>query len=313
MRSFALLVVVFVVFSVSVFAADKDVISVLDFNVNNITKSEMQIFTDFIASHIVNTQKYRVIDRMQRDSILKEIEFSLKDCSDESCQLKIGKMLAANLIIVGSLGKVSDLFIINIKLIQVQSGETVRSKSNTYDNMNALIKDSENLTLDLLGMKKAQSTEIAETKDTTWKDVGTADNKKSVQLKSDEQKPNKKQLFFDVATGVVAENGVDGVELDLAVRYTFFDFLSPGIGVLVGYQFSSFLQQPGIKFGVHGKIAFRFSDAFGVAIGFKGLPDYIDYFGGPSVTLYIFNFMISGAFNVMSPGGAFCIDLGYSF
>ena len=35
------------------------------------------------------------IEVSQRDNILKEMEFSLSGCSDESCMLEVGKMLSA--------------------------------------------------------------------------------------------------------------------------------------------------------------------------------------------------------------------------
>lgn len=90
------------------------VITVLDFQASGISEGEITIFTDFIASHIVGTGKYTVIDRMQRRAILEEIEFSNADCTDEACQLEIGKLLSASQIIVGSLGKFGAKYILNI-------------------------------------------------------------------------------------------------------------------------------------------------------------------------------------------------------
>ncbi len=92
-------------------ANEKSSISVLDFKASGISDAELVVFVDYITSHIVSTGLYRVIDRSQRESILKEIDFSLQDCTDEACQVEVGRLLAAKAIVIGSLGKLGGQFI----------------------------------------------------------------------------------------------------------------------------------------------------------------------------------------------------------
>ena len=89
---------------------EKPLISVLDFRTSGISEAEVEVFVDFLSSHIIETNRFRVIDRMQRQALLKEMEFSYEDCTDESCQLEIGRLLAANQIVVGSVGRVGERF-----------------------------------------------------------------------------------------------------------------------------------------------------------------------------------------------------------
>jgi hypothetical protein len=133
------------------FAKDnKPIISVLDFDASGISSSEARVIVDFITSHIVETDKYIVIDRMQREANLEEIEFSYQDCSDEECQIEIGRLLSANQIVIGSLGKVGNRYILNIRLILVETGETLRSVSEKYSNIDSLVDESEKLVSQLL-------------------------------------------------------------------------------------------------------------------------------------------------------------------
>jgi hypothetical protein len=138
-------------------AQDKPSISVLDFRVTGIATAEAELFVDFMSSHIVRTGKYRVIDRMQRQSLLQEIEFSKTECSDEKCQLEIGRLLSASQIIVGSIGKVGDWFLLNMKIIAVETGETLRTASEKYQTLNALIEDTERLAFALVGVGPVQT------------------------------------------------------------------------------------------------------------------------------------------------------------
>ncbi|GAH07193.1 unnamed protein product, partial [marine sediment metagenome] len=147
-------------------AQDKDepfIISVLDFELSGISKNEMRIFTDYISSHIVSTGKYTLIDRRHRISILEEIEFSYQDCIDEACQLEIGKLLSANFIVVGSLGKIGDRYILNMRLIEIETGKAITTSSKVYGSMNALVDDSMMMTFELLGeeVPEVLKTEIA--------------------------------------------------------------------------------------------------------------------------------------------------------
>jgi len=131
--------------------ADTQIISVLDFNTTGISKAEVEIFVDYLCVHIVRTGRYRLIDKMQRESLLREMEFSYEDCTDESCQLEIGKLLAANQIVVGSIGKVGERYLLTIKLIDVETGEAVKTGSEKYNDLNQLIDDSERLATEFVG------------------------------------------------------------------------------------------------------------------------------------------------------------------
>jgi TolB-like protein len=130
--------------------ATQPIITVMDFTGSDVSQSELALFSDFITSHIVQTAQYTVVDRMQRQALLEEIEFSNSDCADERCQLEIGRILAADSIIVGSLGRFGGRFILNIKLIDVETGGTANATSRTYVSLDELLEDSQSLTLQLL-------------------------------------------------------------------------------------------------------------------------------------------------------------------
>ena len=140
--------------------AEKPIITILDFQLSNVSKEEGTVIVDFLMSYIVETQDFRVIDRKERAAILEEIEFSVSDCTDEDCQIHIGQLLSANQIIVGSFGRVEDRCILNIKLLDVQTGETIRTKSEKYKSMNTLIDDSKRLILDFIKGELQDSKDI---------------------------------------------------------------------------------------------------------------------------------------------------------
>ena len=132
-------------------AQEISTIAVLSIDATVISRDEARVFEDYLSSHLVQTGKYRVIDRKQREVMLEEAKFATSGMGDEREQLEIGKLLSAEYIIVGSLGKLGSSIILNLKLIQVETGSTNATASETYRNMDADIKNSKKLVLSLLG------------------------------------------------------------------------------------------------------------------------------------------------------------------
>lgn len=136
-----LLFILILVFSFTLSAQDKVVITVLDFSVNNISKSDMNSIISLFSSALFRTGKYTVIDVSRRDEILKELQFSLSGCSDESCQLQIGKMLSAEQIVVGDIGNIGNRYILTSKILETETGKTLKTSDGIYKDLDALIDD----------------------------------------------------------------------------------------------------------------------------------------------------------------------------
>ena len=124
-------------------------ITVLDFSIENMPKSDGRLIVDLVFSALVSARKFRVLDRGQRDNILKEVEFSLSACADEKCQLEIGRLLAADRIVVGSLGKVGQRYILNAKMLDVRTGEAVSTAYKLFGTLEQLVDGAEEVALTL--------------------------------------------------------------------------------------------------------------------------------------------------------------------
>jgi len=119
--------------------ADLPWIAVLDFNIENIPKNEGAVIVDLLGSSLYKTKKFRVLERSQQEKVLQEIEFSLSDCTDVACQIEVGKLLAADNIVVGSLALLASRYIVDVKLIRVKTGETISVSSTIYKNLDNLL------------------------------------------------------------------------------------------------------------------------------------------------------------------------------
>jgi tetratricopeptide (TPR) repeat protein len=114
-------------------------VAVLGFQIENLPASEGKLILDLLTSALVGTRRFRVLDRSQQEAVLREIEFSLSDCADEKCQIEAGRLLAADQIVVGSLGRVGQRYVISAKLLEVQSGEVLGSAYQVYRSLEELV------------------------------------------------------------------------------------------------------------------------------------------------------------------------------
>ncbi|MBN1648149.1 MAG: hypothetical protein JW874_08960 [Spirochaetales bacterium] len=121
------------------------IISVLDLKVENMPESEGRLISDLLGSTFISATSVRVIGREQREQIMKEMEFSMSGCVDEACQLEIGRLLAADGIVIGSIGNVGNRYILNIKLLDVQTSEAISTSYKIFKSLDALVDGCEKI------------------------------------------------------------------------------------------------------------------------------------------------------------------------
>ena len=147
---------------VNAYSQEKPTVSVLDFETNNISKMDMGTILAFLNSALFDTGNYRVIEMDQRDTILEEMEFSLSGCTDESCQVEIGRLLSAQYIVVGDLASIGGRFSLTARMISVETSETVSTTKGIYPDMGTLMDHMLVLALELAGEKEKAAQLAAE-------------------------------------------------------------------------------------------------------------------------------------------------------
>jgi hypothetical protein len=110
----------------------KENIAVLDLEPRGgLSADEILSISDRLRGELIGTGRYTVIERAQMDAILKEQGFQQTGvCSDASCIVQVGQLLAVHKMVGGSIGKVGKAYSINLKIIDVQSGKIERQVSD---------------------------------------------------------------------------------------------------------------------------------------------------------------------------------------
>jgi TolB-like protein len=110
-----------------------------------------------LQQFIVNSKRYKVVDRSRTDQITKSHKFDRDGMVDTSKVKEIGKMLQADMVCVSELRKEEGAFLVTCSLIDVESGEVTASAYELVEGDTAQqVKDAINLAAKtMLGMEGA--------------------------------------------------------------------------------------------------------------------------------------------------------------
>jgi Curli production assembly/transport component CsgG. len=109
-------------------------IAVLDLEPRGgLSASEIESISDRLRGELISTGKYVVLERSQMDAILKEQGFQQTGvCSEASCIVQVGQLLAVHKMVGGSIGLVGKAFSVNLKVIDVATGKIERQYSDDF-------------------------------------------------------------------------------------------------------------------------------------------------------------------------------------
>jgi TolB-like protein len=112
--------------------AEKAQIAVSDLENRGVTKEEALIITDAIASEFLNTRMVRVMERSQMQAVLGEQGFQQSGaCNSNECAVQMGQMLGIDYLVVGSVGKLGTVYVLNLRLLDMATAEILYTKNLT--------------------------------------------------------------------------------------------------------------------------------------------------------------------------------------
>ena len=120
------------------------IVAVTSFEGRKVDSEDTKTLSDALSDNLVKSGKVRVIERMQIDLILREQGLQTSGaCDNQSCAVEMGKILGVSRIIVGSISRIGAIYSMNVKMVDVQTGEILKSASqNSADRIDLLLTKS---------------------------------------------------------------------------------------------------------------------------------------------------------------------------
>jgi hypothetical protein len=118
-------------FSINLFAADeaqKITIAIADFKAVNVDESRVEVVRGVILDEVIRTGKFDVVEREVLTRVLKEQQVSSSDLFDPKKAVKIGQLLSAKGIIVGSIVRIDNEIHIQARYVSILTGRIASSE-----------------------------------------------------------------------------------------------------------------------------------------------------------------------------------------
>lgn len=132
---------------------DRDSYAVLDIEGRGISIIEANSLTDRLRSYMVQTNVVTVVERGAMQQILQEQDFQLSGCTSDECAVEVGQLLGVTKMVSGSVGKFGATFTIDLKIVDVETGEIERSVIRDYrGELDGLLGEMNTVAHELVGL-----------------------------------------------------------------------------------------------------------------------------------------------------------------
>ena len=123
---FPILCIVYILsifFASLVLAQAKITIAVLNFEPKNISIETAEAVSDILSTELFNTNRFQVVERKAVAKIFEEHKLQMSGVTDMDQAAQIGQLLNVQKIMIGSVSKLGSTYIINTRLVNVETGE----------------------------------------------------------------------------------------------------------------------------------------------------------------------------------------------
>jgi uncharacterized protein (TIGR02145 family) len=112
----------------------KTAIAVMPVETRALDADAVDVLTSTLSTELVNTGTVRVMERSQMEKILQEQGFQKSGaCDGSECAVEIGKILTVDRIVLGNVGRFGNAYSLSLRMVDVQSGEVLRSVSKNIE------------------------------------------------------------------------------------------------------------------------------------------------------------------------------------
>jgi len=226
-NSIVIILLLFILLAVHANAETKKTIAVLDFESIGSEEHLGKAVSEIMRTELIDTNRYLVVERAQISKALSEQKLQMYGLIDDKSAIELGKMLGADLIVIGSVVKIGTSYTINSRIIDTKTGEAKLGKNVTGSDLNLLTTLSRNLLDNLFGpMRKDRKSEIGESMRGGDKSglrilkalYGAGEAQRDV-TESLKQRISNGQVAINVSNEVFGNDPIPGVWKALIVRY----------------------------------------------------------------------------------------------
>lgn len=101
-------------------------LAVIPLEAEGVSENDAAIATQYLTTELIRRGRFEVLEREYIADIMEEQALALV-CNDVECAVEIGRVLAAENVLVGSVRRSGSDYVVNVRLIDVEQGRIVGS------------------------------------------------------------------------------------------------------------------------------------------------------------------------------------------
>ncbi len=125
--------------------AKANTLAVAGFEAQGVSASDAAVISDMLRTAIAQEGAFTIVEKSNMEMILREQTFQQTGCTSSECAVKLGKILNVRYLTVGSCGKVMDLFVVSMRVVDVETARVVYTDSVQGSNIGQLREGIEQL------------------------------------------------------------------------------------------------------------------------------------------------------------------------
>jgi TolB-like protein len=143
------------------FAEEKETsrarIAVVNFAENKAAAGTGRAVKNSVEMNFFRDGSFVILEQSQMDSIVQERKLQFAECRDEKCAARLGQLLKADYVVIGSVDRL-DTYTITLKVVNVREGNIIISESREAREIGEIRPASEDLARKVMdGIKKIRS------------------------------------------------------------------------------------------------------------------------------------------------------------
>ena len=164
-------------FFVLSFLMAQERIAITEFDPSGVNSTTARNITNRFSYELSKANKFEIVERELMDKILEEQKFQNSGCVANECAVEIGQMIGVSLIVAGNVSKIEDLYSLNIRLIDVETGKIIYQDMDDYEGS---VKDFIQVTIKNMALRMAAEASKSQKTDQTQMEQFTSTKKGDV-------------------------------------------------------------------------------------------------------------------------------------
>ncbi|MCX7021255.1 MAG: hypothetical protein NTW26_03070, partial [bacterium] len=118
--------------------AEQPAIAIIDLEAKLCAKDLADAVSDILRTEVIDSGRFRVIERAQLAEVIKEHAFQLSGMVDESTIAEFGKLVGADYVALGSVSVLGGTYTVTLRFIDVETAEAVLGKTESTNSQSGL-------------------------------------------------------------------------------------------------------------------------------------------------------------------------------